>query len=85
MKFVDNVIDLGAPEYNITGVAKVERISRGQVRITYYTQREDGNIVPLHVIWDYETYLASQNLYEQAYIELRHEWRDAKPKSLTMN
>lgn len=77
MKFVEKLIDMGAPEYVVTGPAKVERISQGQVRVTYYVRREEGNVVPLHTIWDYEEYMAGFLLYEQAYVELRQPWTGA--------
>ena len=79
MKFIENWIDDGAPTYVVTGPAQVERISCGQIEVTYFVRREEGNIVPLRIVWDYEEYMAAFLLYEKAYVELRQEWRGRSP------
>ena len=66
MDFVEEVTDLGAPEFAVTGVASIERISAGQVRITKFSRRKDGNIVTHHEIWDWETWRKSLPPYEEA-------------------
>jgi hypothetical protein len=40
MDFVEGVCDMGAAEMNVTGIAAVERISKGQVRVTYFICRK---------------------------------------------
>jgi hypothetical protein len=57
MDFIEEFTDLGAPEFAVSGIASIERISRGQVRATYYSRRKDGNIAVVHIIWDYQTWL----------------------------
>lgn len=52
MKFVDKAIDIGAPEYVVAGIASVERISENMIRVTYCSRRPEGDIVPVHIVWD---------------------------------
>jgi len=52
MEFVEDVIDNGAPEYAVTGIAAIERISPGQVRVTKYVRRRGENVVTHHEVWD---------------------------------
>lgn len=66
MDFVEELTDFGAPEYAVTGVASIERISAGQVRISKYSRRKDGNIVVFHEVWDYQTWRKSFPPYEEA-------------------
>ncbi len=65
MDFIEEVADLGAPEFNVTGTASMERISAGQIRITKYSRRRDGNVVLFHEVWDVQEWLKSWALYEQ--------------------
>ena len=52
MDFVAQCEDFGAPEINVLGIASIERISEAQIRVTYYTRRNGGNVVQVHLIWD---------------------------------
>ena len=65
MDFIEEVTDLGAPEYAVTGVASIERISPGQVRVTKYSRRKDGNIITHHEVWDLFAWLHDRSLNEQ--------------------
>lgn len=56
MDLVEGTTDLGAPEFNVTGVARIERISPGQVRVSKYSRRPDGNYITHHEVWDYEVW-----------------------------
>lgn len=49
----EEVTDTGAPEFAVTGIKSVERISIGQIRITKYSRRKDGCFVTHHEVWDY--------------------------------
>jgi hypothetical protein len=51
MKFIDS-IDEGAPEYSVSGVARVKRISPNMVRVTYFRHRKGENIETIHAVWD---------------------------------
>lgn len=67
MDFVQETTDAGAPEYNVTGVASIERISVGQVRIAKYSRRKNGtNLITHYEIWDYEIWKRSIEPYESA-------------------
>lgn len=52
MKFVGDAVDYGAPEFVVTGPAEVERISAGQVRVSYYMRRNGENVIVCHIVWD---------------------------------
>jgi hypothetical protein len=52
MKFVQESTDYGAPEFCATGISSVERISRGQVRVSYFSRRKDGNTEVCHIVLD---------------------------------
>lgn len=52
MKFVEETIDYGAPEFVVTGTAEIERISPGQIRIAYYSRRGDQNVITHYSVWD---------------------------------
>jgi|SRR5882672_2446458 len=66
LDFIDEFSDLGAPEFAVTGVASIERISPGQVRITKYIRRKDGNFVTHHEIWDFALWQRQLAPYEEA-------------------
>ena len=66
MDFVPEVTDLGAPEIAITGIASIERISAGQVRVSYYSMRKDGAIVVAHMVWDLQAWLRLGAIEDQA-------------------
>jgi hypothetical protein len=66
MDFVDHVVDLGADEVNVTGIASVERISRGMVRVTYFVRRKGEATVAVHLIWDREQWLQMWRVWEEA-------------------
>ncbi len=66
MDFIADPIDNGAPEYAVTGIATIERISPGQVRITKYTHRKDGDFVTHHEVWDWQLFLRSLTPCEEA-------------------
>ncbi len=51
MKFVDTV-DYGAPEFVVSGVGAVERISDGMVQVTLYRRRSDEKPVACSLVWD---------------------------------
>ena len=64
--FVPEFIDQGAPEFYVTGIASIERISPHEVRFTKYTRRRDGNMVTHHEVWNIEIWMRSFAHYEQA-------------------
>jgi hypothetical protein len=66
MDFVPETTDMGAPEYAVTGIASIERISAGQVRIAKYSRRKDGNFILFYEIWDWETWKRAFPPYEKA-------------------
>jgi len=66
MELVEDVIDNGAPEYAVTGIAAIERISPGQVRVTKFMRRRGENIVTHHEIWDLKLWLRALAPYEEA-------------------
>src|SRR5262245_61174334 len=61
----DEPVDLGAPEIAVTSPASIERISDGQIRVSYYSMRKDGPVIVLHVIWDLKRYLDSFAMHKQ--------------------
>src|SRR5258708_5551879 len=66
MDFVEGVVDLGAPEINVTGVASIERISNGQMRITYYVRRRGEAVAAVHHIWDRQEWLKAWRVWDSA-------------------
>jgi len=80
MDFIEEITDEGAPEFAVTGIASIERISAGQVRLTKYSRRRDGNVVVFHEVWDFETLKRSQNMYAKALAEIDRVWRGDGPE-----
>jgi hypothetical protein len=66
MDFINDPIDQGAPEFNVTGIASIERISVGQVRVTKYASRKGENLITHHEIWDIQVWQNWLEPYEQA-------------------
>lgn len=66
MEFIQGVIDLGAKEINVTGIASIERISDGQVRVTYFVRRKGEEIVAIHLIWDRNEWLKAWRMWDEA-------------------
>jgi hypothetical protein len=66
MDFIDRVADFGATELNVTNIASIERISRGQVRVTYFTCRKGERSAAIHLVWDRDEWLAFLRLMAQA-------------------
>jgi hypothetical protein len=66
MDFVERVCDMGAAEMNVAGIAAVERISRGQVRVTYFICRKGERSAAIHLIWDRDEWLLHLRLLDQA-------------------
>jgi hypothetical protein len=66
MNFVENVIDLGAQEVNVTGIASIDRISHGQVRVTYFVRRKGETVAAIHLVWDRYELLAMQRVLDHA-------------------
>lgn len=66
VNMVEGCVDMGAPEYAVTGVARIERISPGQVRVSKYSRRPDGNVILFHEVWDYEVWQSAIFFYEKA-------------------
>jgi hypothetical protein len=52
MKFVDDCCDIGAPEFCVSGVSAIERISQNMVRVSYLSRRKDGPVEVCHIVWD---------------------------------
>ena len=52
MNFIESCLDYGTPEYCVTGVSSIQRISTGQIRVTKFSRRREGNIVLFHEVWD---------------------------------
>jgi len=66
MEFVEGVVDLGAEEILVSGVASVERISKGQVRIAYFVRRKGELTIAVHLIWDRQEWLDMWRTWEAA-------------------
>lgn len=66
MDFIDHVLDLGVDEINVTGIASIERISDGQVRVTYFVRRKGEATVAAHLIWDRQEWLKMWRVWEAA-------------------
>src|SRR5258705_12588769 len=66
MDYVGEFADLGAPEIAVTGVASIERISVGQVRITYYSLRKDGPQAVVHILWDFNAWMNNSAIFREA-------------------
>src|SRR5712675_1549248 len=66
MDYVGEFADLGAPEIAVTGVASIERISVGQVRITYYSLRKDGPQAVVHIVWDFNAWMDNAAIFREA-------------------
>jgi hypothetical protein len=79
MEFVEGVEDFRTPEINVTGVASLERISGGQVRLTYYTRRKGENLAVVSLIWDRRDLLAVWSMWEQARESILRECADLAP------
>jgi hypothetical protein len=58
MKLIDDVSDLGSAEHCVTGVSAIERISHGQIRVSYYSRRRGDNFEVVHVVWDLQAFRA---------------------------
>lgn len=65
MKFVEDCIDIGAPEFAVTGTAEIERISHGQIRIAYYSHRAGQNVISHYAVWDAEAFERVQPGYRR--------------------
>ena len=70
MEFVEGVIDLGAEEINVTGIASIERISDGQVRVTYFVRRKGQANTAVHLIWDRSEWLRAWSVWDEARPEI---------------
>lgn len=66
MDFADNVVDCGAQEINVNGVSSVERISDGQVRVSYFIRRKGELSVAIHLIWDRQEWLSMWRVWDMA-------------------
>jgi hypothetical protein len=78
--FIEDVIDNGAPQYAVTGLASIERISAGQIRMTKYSRRKDGNFVEFHEVWDYQMLRRSVDAYAQALATIERMWTGDGPE-----
>lgn len=70
MKFVEDLIDLGAPELFVTGLGAAEVIGGNCIRLTLYSElrAEDGTErhVKVHVVWPLDMWLKAQPLFAAA-------------------
>lgn len=66
MDFVAETIDPGAPEYAVTGIASIERISIDQVRIAKFSRRKDGDYILFYEVWGYHAWLLAIAPYQKA-------------------
>ena len=63
----EDAVDLGnAPEIFITGIAKIEQIGPGTLRVSLYSQRGNEKIVVVHEIWDSKVWDDAVNIAEDA-------------------
>lgn len=85
MDFVEDLIDEGAPQYAVSGIASIERISSGQVRLTKYSARRTGNFVEFHEVWDYQALKRQQRLYAQALDIIERTWAGNGPQRDALN
>lgn len=53
----------GAPEIAITGPCEIERISAGQVRVSYYAVFRGERRIVAHLIWDWQIFMRALDLY----------------------
>jgi hypothetical protein len=68
MKFIEDCIpDDGAPEINVTGVSEIERITEGQVRVSYFRRRRGENVEAMHEVWDRQEWQEFCLLIQAAY------------------
>lgn len=66
MELAKDVIDEGADEINVCGIASVEPISVDQVRVTYFTQRKGERLAVVHLIWGMNAWMACWGMWDQA-------------------
>jgi len=61
VELTPDVVDFGdTATHFVTGIARVSRISPGVVRVSYYTERSDGEkSITLDVLWDAQAFFSS--------------------------
>jgi hypothetical protein len=60
-------VDIGdAPEIFISGIAKIEKIGPGTVRISFYSERDNCRRIVLHQVWDLKRWLEEFTAVEDA-------------------
>lgn len=88
MKLVE-FVDSGAPEYVVTTIGEVKRISAGQVMITYVRRHEAETEASLHVIYDRDEYIRMGKLFVEMFsmlmLEMEQPWRDAAIALMHLN
>ena len=52
-----------APEIAVAGPCEVERITAGQVRVSYYTVIHGRKRVAAHLVWDWEIFRSAYAVY----------------------
>lgn len=71
MEFVDDVVDYGnALEISVSGICAIERISRGQVRVSYYStfRTKDGRRerrIVVHHVWDVHRWMTLHDVHSE--------------------
>jgi hypothetical protein len=81
--FINDYIDEGnVAETNVDGVACIERISDGQMRVSYYRRRKGEKVVVAHFVWDRQEWLKMWHVWAIHQDEINHqcleiEWREA--------
>jgi hypothetical protein len=81
MELVSAIVDFGnAQELHVDGIARVERISRNVVRVSYYTRHKaaDGRVenrLVLHLDWDIDNWGKNCALFRQLVADFHNESR----------
>jgi hypothetical protein len=75
--FVENYIDEGVEETTVSTIGAIQRISRGQIMITYLRRRGSETVVVAKHVYDYEEYKGTcrmlANLEQLIYNELLYD------------
>lgn len=72
MKYAE-AVDIGtAPELYLSGVAQVEQLGPGTVRVTFHSSRGEDNVVALYAVMDLDAFYENVARLEEAVQYLRY-------------
>lgn len=67
MLYEPDAVDLGnAPEIYVTGIAKIEQIGPGTLRVSLYSKRGNEKVIVVHEIWDSRIWDDAVNVADDA-------------------